>query len=131
MTTEKFFNTAGPVNPAFHYCLPPLQRFDLAEVLRLIAQQRYFVLHAPRQSGKTTSLLALQNYLNEAGNYRALYVNVEGVQTARDDTEAGISAMDTSNAGEGHLLIFDRSPSKSWDEKIFTIERDGITIWGF
>jgi hypothetical protein len=45
----RFFNTAGPVDPRRHYCIPPLTRFDLDEVLMLIAQHKYFVLHAPRQ----------------------------------------------------------------------------------
>lgn len=44
----RYFNTAGPVNCADHYCLPPLERFDLAEVMTLIEQRKYFVLHAPR-----------------------------------------------------------------------------------
>ena len=26
----RFFNTAGPVNPRKHCCLPPLERFALA-----------------------------------------------------------------------------------------------------
>lgn len=29
--------------------------------------------------------------------------------------------MDTCNATEGHLLIFDRDPAKTWDEKISTL----------
>lgn len=44
----RFFNTAGPVRPRDHYCLPPLERLDLDEVLLLIGQKRYFALHAPR-----------------------------------------------------------------------------------
>ncbi len=40
---------------------PPLERFDLDEILRLIRGKRYFVLHAPRQTGKTSSLLALRD----------------------------------------------------------------------
>ena len=43
----KFFNTAGPVNPQDHYTLPPLSRLDLDELLLLIRQKKYFVLHAP------------------------------------------------------------------------------------
>ena len=43
----RFFNTAGPVNPARHYCLDPLRRLDLGTVLPLIEQEKYFVLHAP------------------------------------------------------------------------------------
>ena len=49
----RFFNTAGPVKPEDHYCIPPLERFDLEEVLALVRMKKYFVLHAPRQTGKT------------------------------------------------------------------------------
>jgi len=75
---EKQFNTAGPCKSNLHYMLDPLGRIDLEEMLQLIRQERYFILHAPRQSGKTTSLLALVDYLNQQGQYLALYVNVEG-----------------------------------------------------
>ncbi|ETR70504.1 MAG: hypothetical protein OMM_03194 [Candidatus Magnetoglobus multicellularis str. Araruama] len=79
------FNTAGPVNCDDHYCLPPLSRFDLEEIQMLIAQKKYFVLHAPRQTGKTSCLLALMNYLNEQGNYECLYINVEAAQALREN----------------------------------------------
>lgn len=89
----RFFNTAGPVRADLHYYLPPLQRFALNDVLLLVEQQKYFVLHAPRQVGKTSYLLALMDYLNQTGNYHALYFNVEVAQTAREDVERGISAI--------------------------------------
>ena len=73
----RFFNTEGPVVPEDHYSVPPLQRWDLQEVLTLIAQKKYFLLHAPRQTGKTTCLLALADYLNREGRYRAVYANLE------------------------------------------------------
>ena len=41
------FNTAGPVRAARHYLIPPLERLNLAEVLTLIGDERYLVLHAP------------------------------------------------------------------------------------
>ena len=53
------FNTAGPVKPDTHYCIPPLSRIDLDEALGLVRDEKYFVLHAPRQTGKTSALLAL------------------------------------------------------------------------
>lgn len=58
----RFFNTAGPVNPADHYCVPPLSRFNLDEMLLLIQQKKYFVLHAPRQVGKTSSKSGMANW---------------------------------------------------------------------
>ena len=60
---ERFFNTAGPQKPADNYTIDPLKRFDLDEILMLIRQKRYFVLHAPRQTGKTSCMLALRDYL--------------------------------------------------------------------
>lgn len=89
----RFFNTAGPVDCGRHYCLPPLKRFDLDEVLLLIAQQKYFVLHAPRQTGKTTALLALMEYLNREGQYRCVYTNVETAQAAREDVAEAMAAI--------------------------------------
>ena len=56
---ERFFNTSGPVVPADHYSIPPLERFDLEEILRLVDAKRDFVLHAPRQTGKTSALLVV------------------------------------------------------------------------
>ena len=89
----RFFNTAGPVNCQDHYCLPPLTRFDLSDILTLISQKKYFILHAPRQSGKTSCLLALRDYLNNTDEYRSLYINVEAAQAAREDVENGMYAI--------------------------------------
>ena len=89
----RFFNTAGPVNCEDHYCLEPLSRFDLEDVLSLIRQKKYFVLHAPRQTGKTSCLLALMQFLNQGDQYRCLYINVENAQAAREDVKAAMRAM--------------------------------------
>jgi hypothetical protein len=89
----KFFNTAGPVNQEEHYKIDPLHRWDLEEILQLIKQKKYFILHAPRQTGKTSCMLALQDYLNASGEYNAIYLNVEGAQAARNDVERGIGAI--------------------------------------
>ena len=89
MAPVRFFNTAGPVRADKHYRIPPLSRFDLEEVLRLVRQEKYFVLHAPRQTGKTTALLALRDLLNEgaAGDLHCVYANLEEAQAAREDLE--------------------------------------------
>ncbi|MEM7495921.1 MAG: ATP-binding protein, partial [Myxococcota bacterium] len=73
---ERFFNTAGPIDPADHYALDPLARWDLAEVLGYIDRKKYFLVHAPRQTGKTTCLKALRDHLNRAGRYRCVSVSV-------------------------------------------------------
>ena len=95
VATMRDFNTTGPVRPAQHYCIPPLERLNLREVLALIRKERYFVMHAPRQTGKTSALLALRDLLNggTVGDYRCVYVNVEPAQTAREDVGAAIGAV--------------------------------------
>ena len=99
----RFFNTAGPIRCDIHYCLPPLERFDLPEVLRLINQQKYFVLHAPRQTGKTSSLLALMSYLNQQGQYRCLYFNAEVGQYARENARQAMQAILAEMASRAQL----------------------------
>lgn len=92
----KFFNTAGPIQPDIHYNVESLSRIDLEELELLIHQQKYFVLHAPRQTGKTSCLLALRDYLNARGEYIAVYANVEAGQAARNNVEDVIlSTIDT------------------------------------
>ena len=90
---ELFFNNAGPSRPGDNYMIDPLQRIDLANIEALIAQKRYFVLHAPRQTGKTTCLLALMEHLNQQGRYQALYANIETAQASRENVKRGINAV--------------------------------------
>ncbi|GAB6059146.1 AAA family ATPase [Desulfonatronum parangueonense] len=90
---EKFFNTSGPIDPADHYSLPPLHRVDWQEVNHLIRTKRYFVLHAPRQTGKTSTLLAIMSELNQEGRFDCSYANIEGAQAARGDETKGIPAV--------------------------------------
>ena len=71
----KWFNTAGPCQTDIHYMLSPTER--LPELTQLIAQRNYFVIHAPRQTGKTTAMLSLAQELTASGNYTAVMVSVE------------------------------------------------------
>ena len=102
---EKHFNTAGPNVTSLHYELDPLVRIDQHMIEGLIAQQRYFVLHAPRQTGKTTCLLALRDYLNVQGKFAALYVNIEAAQAARNDALAGARAIVSQLAKQASLTL--------------------------
>ncbi|MEM7494746.1 MAG: ATP-binding protein, partial [Myxococcota bacterium] len=82
---ERFFNTAGPIDPTDHYALDPLARWDLADVLGNIDRKKYFLVHAPRQTGKTTCLRALARHLNQQGRLRCLYLSFETGQAARQN----------------------------------------------
>ena len=115
---ERFFNTSGPVVPEDHYCIPPLQRLDLDEVLRLIRQRRYFVLHAPRQTGKTSALLALRDLLNEGGEHRCVYANVETAQTARGDVAAGMRTVLAEISERALVALRDGFLDETWERTL-------------
>ena len=57
----RWFNTAGPCQADIHYMVSPTSR--LPNLKQLISQHSYFVIHAPRQTGKTTAMLALAEEL--------------------------------------------------------------------
>ena len=113
----RFFNTEGPVRPDDHYAVPPLERMDVDELLGLIRAKRYFVLHAPRQTGKTSALIALRDLLNSgaAGDFRCVDVNVEVAQVARDDTARGVRAILSSLASSARFLG-DDYPDEVWPD---------------
>lgn len=110
----RFFNTTGPVRPKEHYSIPPLDRLDLDSVLTLIRQQKYFVLHAPRQTGKTSALLALRDLLNSGGDYRCVYANVEIGQAAREDIREAMRAILDELALRAQLTLGDDFVDEIW-----------------
>lgn len=69
------FNTAGPNDPARHHTIPALSR--VPRVREIIEQGSYFILHAPRGTGKTTLLLDLAALLNRERNYVAAVLSLE------------------------------------------------------
>jgi len=71
----KWFNTAGPCKADIHYMLSSTER--IPELTQLIAQQNYFVIHAPRQVGKTTAMLTLAQELTASGAYTAVMLSLE------------------------------------------------------
>ena len=112
----RFFNTEGPIRSEIHYCVPPLQRLDLDELLLLIERLKYFVLHAPRQTGKTSALLALQRLLNGGaeGDYRCVYVNVEGAQAMREDVGMATRTILSALASRARSALRDEFLDGLW-----------------
>jgi hypothetical protein len=113
---SRFFNTAGPIVREDHYCIEPLNRFDLDEMLSLINQKKYFVLHAPRQTGKTSYLLAFMNYLNKQGKYKCLHVDIEAAQAARENVKDGMQAILKLLSQSASIYLEDSFFKKKWKE---------------
>ena len=72
---SRWFNIAGPCQADIHYMLSATAR--LPDLEQIIEQRSYFVIHAPRQTGKTTAMLALAKQLTESGRYTAVMVSAE------------------------------------------------------
>ncbi len=85
------FNTAGICRPDDHFMLAPEAR--LGELRRLIDKKAYFVIHAPRQSGKTTSAQLLAETLTAEGTYAAVLASCKPGAVAGNDVERGIGAV--------------------------------------
>ena len=85
---RRSFNTTGPCNAEKHYMLPPEER--LPDLASFVDENLYFVVHAARQTGKTTAMIAFAQQLRDAGK-AAVYVTLEntGVFEDVERAEAG------------------------------------------
>jgi hypothetical protein len=87
----RFFNVAGMCRPEEHYMVDPEGR--LARLRPLIERKAYFVVHAPRQSGKTTTTRLLAEALTAEGRYAGVLASCKPASTAGDDAERGVGAV--------------------------------------
>ena len=117
------FNTAGPVDSTDHYLIPPLSRLDLNEVLGLVRDKKYFVLHAPRQTGKTSALLALAEVLNGRG-YGCVYVTIETARTARDDVQRAMRTVLVRLASRARKTLRDSFLEDNWQDVLARVGAD-------
>jgi hypothetical protein len=84
----RFFNTTGPCYPWDHYMLPPADRLVDAQLDRYIGDKLYWVLHAPRQTGKTTFLQDWAREINSGVEAVACYTSIEACQGISERAEA-------------------------------------------
>jgi AAA-like domain len=103
---KKWFNTAGPCKADIHYILSATER--LPEIKQLIAQENYFVIHAPRQVGKTTAMLTLAQELTASGQYTAVMLSLEVGAAFSDD----LGAAELAILGEWKQSIRYRLPKE-------------------
>ncbi|MDR1040711.1 MAG: ATP-binding protein, partial [Deltaproteobacteria bacterium] len=96
MPTRRF-NTSGVCNPLKHYMIPAVSR--ITGVSDMIENEFYFVIHAPRQSGKTTCLRALTEMINSEGKYYALTCSLAYLRDTAGDEKAMGQIVDQINAG--------------------------------
>ena len=108
----KRFNTAGPCIEAMHYMLPPESR--LPEARGLVEQGAYFVVHAPRQTGKTTSLRALASQLTVEGRFAAVAFSCETGSVFPDQVGKAEAVVLSELSVEAYALDEALRPPSPW-----------------
>jgi len=126
---SRYFNTTGPCNPDRHYMLPAERR--LPDLDLFVVRELYFVLHAARQTGKTTTIRAFAERLRTCGTV-ALHVTLETSQGICETVEAErywIAAV--AEAARISLAPEERPPDmKSFlDGEVGSRFRQYLTAW--
>lgn len=100
--------------------------FEYVRDLGLVGSRRVDLLVVwPRERGREDRIVVECKLVREG---RSLSRTVdEGLEQTR-------RYMDISGTDEGHLVVFDMRPDRSWAERVFREERDWqgarITVWG-
>ncbi len=114
----KYFNVAGPCIEGKHYMLDATERLH-NELSELISSEQYFVIHAARQTGKTTLLINLANKINKEGKYYAVYCSLENAYVT-PEPEKGIPTIVSSFQTVRDGVVFT-------NRRIIAINIQGVT----
>ena len=79
----KEFNTTGLCNPKKHYMVDISDKLE--NIKKLVEKEKYFIINRPRQYGKTTTLVALENNLKD--EYLVISISFEGIGNVVFSTE--------------------------------------------
>lgn len=82
---------SGPIIERENYYIPLVERLNINTLDSFIDNGFYYIVHAPRQSGKSTSMREYARRLNKERNYTALYFTFElGHKKSVDQAFRGI-----------------------------------------
>ncbi|WP_344457098.1 AAA family ATPase [Actinocorallia aurantiaca] len=124
----KYFNTTGRCREELHYMLPPEPR--LPEARKYIERGFYFVVHAPRQSGKTTVLETLARNLNAEGKYAAVWFSCEQARIAQTVEAAESQLLELlAKAAERQIAPECRPPCPWPDARPGNRLYEGLRAW--
>jgi hypothetical protein len=102
----------------------------LPEARALIEQRRFLGVHAPRQTGKTTTLAALAADLTAEGRFAAVRFSCETARTAPDDGIAEDRILGAIRLAARSTLTPELQPPARWpDATPGSRLRDGLSAW--
>lgn len=128
---NRYFNITGPNKEKENFSLDPLKRVDCEAIESMIEKGRYFAVSSPRQSGKTTLLLALQKKINASGKYRCLYCNVEAAQATGSDLHGGVRLILGRIADQAEFVFRDTWPYENFVSILDHVGADGALVTFF
>jgi hypothetical protein len=99
--------------------LPPEERLVGAQLHRYIKDKLYWVLHAPRQTGKTTFLQSWEREINTGNEAVACYVSVESCQRVTEVNEAMLLVHRSICEAAQQLGLADPIPETGFPETKF------------
>ncbi|MBI4645178.1 MAG: ATP-binding protein [Bacteroidia bacterium] len=121
---KRYFNTTGYCNPEWHYIVEPLRGFK-DEIYSLIQNKQYFLIHAPRQSGKTTLLHSLTKLLNSEGvNYSVVFSVERAGYKSITEEEANYRMCEAIYTMSGILLKENIRPAPP-------VQKSGISVYSY
>ena len=126
----KIFNIAGPCNPEDHFMLSATER--IPDVMRLIEDKAYFVVHAQRQCGKTTAFRALVDdipmiyeMIRGEAQYRPELKQCPFLTEGHRRFGEPITLADMHEAKE--KIIREKSHEKAYDQVFSYMDRLGVS----
>lgn len=125
----RFFNNSGPCDPERHYMLPPEPRLPGAR--DLVDRDLYFVVHAPRQTGKTTTLTALARDITADGRQAAVLFSCERARIYTGDVESAERSIlqAIASAAENQELSDECLPPQWPDAPPGSLLTEGLRAW--
>lgn len=97
MAKKKVFNVTGPCIPTLHYMVDTSNKIDEI-VTDYVDAGEYFTINRARQYGKTTTLIALEKFLQET--YIPISISFEGFGSSIFETEQGFISTFVSACAE-------------------------------
>lgn len=107
---ERSFNITGACNPQEHYMVNLDSR--LAEIKKMVDAGKYFVINRGRQYGKTTTIMALEHYLEH--NYVVVSMDFQFLDASDfEDVKTFVKAF-------ARELYFDKKYRKQFNNELLS-----------
>jgi len=125
---QKYFNTEGRCKPNVHYMVKLDERLDKIKNF-YVDKEKYFIINRGRQYGKTTTLMALADYLKT--EYIVLFLDFQMISSASflDEKTFIISFIEyIEELVDNDQALKENIDIKSFQDMIFLKGKDSLSL---